>query len=100
MALEAEHHTRCASTEDHREAAAAFVEKRAPKFRGARIDSGRAQAVTVSVVHVDDEARALVLGVLLEAVLSWVRGLPGSQRLRGLVVFDEGFCRPTRVTHR
>lgn len=33
--LEAEHHTRCASTEDHREAAAAFVEKRTPKFRGA-----------------------------------------------------------------
>jgi len=32
---------------------------------------------------------ALVLGVLLEEVPSWVRGLPGSQRRRGLVVFDE-----------
>src|SRR6185503_12934689 len=32
--LEALHHTLSAGTEDHREAAAAFVEKRAPKFVG------------------------------------------------------------------
>lgn len=32
--LEALHHFRCAITEDHREAARAFVEKRAPKFTG------------------------------------------------------------------
>ena len=50
----------------------------------------------VSVAHLDDEERALVLGVLLEEVLSWVRSLPGSQRLRALVVFDEvyGFLPP------
>ena len=29
------------------------------------------------------------LGVLFEEVLSWVRTLPGSQRLRALLVFDE-----------
>jgi 2-(1,2-epoxy-1,2-dihydrophenyl)acetyl-CoA isomerase len=34
MDAEALRHTRCAETEDHREAAAAFVEKRAPVFRG------------------------------------------------------------------
>jgi 2-(1,2-epoxy-1,2-dihydrophenyl)acetyl-CoA isomerase len=34
MDAEAIHHTHCSDTEDHREAAAAFVEKRAPKFRG------------------------------------------------------------------
>jgi hypothetical protein len=45
----------------------------------------------VSVAHLDDEERSLVLGVLLEEVLSWVRSLPGSQRLRALVVFDEVF---------
>ena len=45
----------------------------------------------VSVAHLDDEERALVLGVLLEEVLSWVRTLPGSQRLRALLVFDEVF---------
>ncbi len=50
----------------------------------------------VSVAHLDDEERALVLGVLLEEVLSWVRTLPGSQRLRALLVFDEmyGFLPP------
>jgi hypothetical protein len=57
---------------------------------------GRTPAVIVSVAHLDDDERALVLGVLLEEVLSWVRGLPGSQDLRALVVFDEvyGFLPP------
>jgi hypothetical protein len=50
---------------------------------------GRTPAVIVSVAHLDDDERALVLGVLLEEVLSWVRALPGSQRLRALLVFDE-----------
>jgi hypothetical protein len=52
--------------------------------------------VIVSVAHLDDDERTLVLGVLLEEVLSWVRTLPGSQRLRALIVFDEvyGFLPP------
>jgi 2-(1,2-epoxy-1,2-dihydrophenyl)acetyl-CoA isomerase len=32
--LEAWHHSRCGMTEDHREAARAFVDKREPVFRG------------------------------------------------------------------
>ena len=32
--LEALHHTMSAATDDHKEAAAAFVEKREPKFKG------------------------------------------------------------------
>jgi DNA helicase HerA-like ATPase len=57
---------------------------------------GKTPIVILSVAHLDDEERALVLGVLLEEVLSWVRSLPGSQRLRALVVFDEvyGFLPP------
>jgi hypothetical protein len=58
--------------------------------------SGKTPIVVVSVAHLDDDERTLVLGVLLEEVLSWVRTLPGSQRLRALLVFDEvyGFLPP------
>jgi hypothetical protein len=53
-------------------------------------------AVIVSVAHLDDEERALVLGVLLEELLAWTRSLAGSSRLRALVLFDEvyGFIPP------
>jgi len=56
----------------------------------------RTPAVIVSVAHLDDEERALVLGVLFEELLAWTRSLSGSQRLRSLVVFDEvyGFIPP------
>ena len=47
---------------------------------------GRTQAVIVSVAHLDDDERALVLSVLLVEVLSWVRTLRGSRRLRALLV--------------
>ncbi len=57
---------------------------------------GRTPATILSVAHLDDDERALVLGVVLEEVLTWVRGLPGSQRLKALIVFDEiyGFLPP------
>lgn len=51
--------------------------------------NGRTPGVIVSVAHLDDDERSLVLGVIMEEVLTWVRGLPGTQRLRALVVFDE-----------
>jgi len=51
--------------------------------------NGRTPGVIVSVAHLDDEERALVLGVVLEEILSWVRGLPGSSELKALIVFDE-----------
>ena len=50
---------------------------------------GRAPAVIVSVAHLDDEERTLVLGVLLEEILTYTRSLPGTRRLHALVVFDE-----------
>jgi len=58
--------------------------------------NGKTPAVIVSVAHLDDEERALVLGVLLEELLAWTRSLPGSQKLKALCVFDEvyGFLPP------
>ena len=57
---------------------------------------GRTPCVIVSVAHLDDEERMLVLGMVFEEILSWVRGLPGSSELKALVVFDEvyGFLPP------
>ncbi len=52
---------------------------------------GKTPATIVSVAHLDDEERQLVLGVILEEVLTWVRGLPGSSRLKALIAFDEVF---------
>lgn len=75
----------------------------APTFaswrEGADLDVGawltsngpRTPAVVFSVAHLEDEERALVLGLLLDEVLGWVRSLPGTQRLRALVVIDETF---------
>jgi DNA helicase HerA-like ATPase len=52
--------------------------------------------VVVSVAPLDEDDRALVLGLVLDEVLAWVRGLPGTSALRALVVFDEvyGFLPP------
>lgn len=57
---------------------------------------GRTSATIISVAHLDDEERALVLGLVLEELLSHVRSLAGSQSLRALIVFDEvyGFLPP------
>ncbi|WP_433937627.1 helicase HerA-like domain-containing protein [Sorangium cellulosum] len=52
---------------------------------------GKTPAVIVSVAHLEDDERLLVLGLLFEQLLSWVRGLSGTSDLRALVVFDEVF---------
>lgn len=52
---------------------------------------GRTPAVIVSVAHLDDDDRALVLSLVLEQLLAWVRSLPGRSDLRALVLFDEVF---------
>ncbi|XYH92464.1 helicase HerA-like domain-containing protein [Sorangium sp. So ce1128] len=53
--------------------------------------NGKTPAVIVSVAHLEDDERLLVLGLLFEQLLSWVRGLSGTSDLRALVVFDEVF---------
>jgi DNA helicase HerA-like ATPase len=47
--------------------------------------------VIVSVVHLDDNERALVLGVVLDQFLAWMRSQSGTQQLRALLVLDEAY---------
>jgi hypothetical protein len=57
---------------------------------------GRTPAVIISVAHLDDDERSLVLGVVLDQFLAWVRTLSGGDELRALLVLDEtyGFAPP------
>ena len=59
-------------------------------------EDGKTPAVIVSVAHLDEDERMLVLGVVLEQFLAWVRSQSGTQQLRALLVFDEvyGFVPP------
>jgi hypothetical protein len=67
--------------------------------RGAPLDVGtwlsrdddRVPITIVSVAHLEDEERMLVLGLVLDQTLAWVRGLSGTTDLRALVFFDEVF---------
>ncbi len=54
-------------------------------------DDGRTPATIVSVAHLDDAERLLVLGIVLEEVLAWVRTQSGTSSLRALVVMDEAY---------
>jgi hypothetical protein len=57
---------------------------------------GRTPATIVSVAHLDEDERLLVLGIVLDQLLAWVRTQPGTRHLRALLVFDEvyGFAPP------
>jgi hypothetical protein len=59
-------------------------------------EDGRVPAVIVSVAHLDEDERAIVLGMLFDELLAYVRSLPGTSALSTLVVFDEvyGFIPP------
>lgn len=50
---------------------------------------GKTQAVIISVAHLDDAERTLVLGVIFEEILAYVRGLGGTNRLRAVIAVDE-----------
>ncbi len=51
----------------------------------------RTPVTILSVAHLDDEERQMVLGLVLEQTLTWVRGLSGTSDLRALLAFDEVF---------
>jgi len=67
--------------------------------KGAPLDVGqwlsreddRTPVTIVSVAHLEDEERMLVLGLVLDQTLAWVRGLSGTTDLRAMVLFDEVF---------
>jgi hypothetical protein len=50
---------------------------------------GRTPAVIISVAHLDDQERSLVLGVILEEILAYTRTLSGTSRLRAVIGVDE-----------
>lgn len=54
-------------------------------------DPKKVPAVIVSVAHLDDAERLLVLSLVLEQTLAYVRGLSGTTDLRSLLLFDEVF---------
>ncbi|MBL8679405.1 MAG: ATP-binding protein [Myxococcales bacterium] len=50
---------------------------------------GRTPAVIVSVAHLDESERGLVLGLLFDELRAYVLSLPGANTLRALLVVDE-----------
>ncbi|MEQ1757628.1 MAG: ATP-binding protein [Vicinamibacterales bacterium] len=50
---------------------------------------GRPRVAVVSVAHLDDAARMMVVSLLLNAVLEWTRKQSGTPSLRALIYMDE-----------
>ena len=50
---------------------------------------GRPRVAVVSVAHLDDAARMMVISMLLNAVLEWTRRQSGTPSLRALIYMDE-----------
>jgi hypothetical protein len=50
---------------------------------------GRPRVAVVSVAHLDDAARMMVVSLLLSAVLEWTRQQSGTSSLRALIYMDE-----------
>ncbi len=63
----------------------------APDVAAPAGEPDRTPVTIVSVAHLEDEERMLVLGLVLDQTLAWVRGLSGTSDLRALVLFDEVF---------
>jgi hypothetical protein len=53
--------------------------------------AGRPRVAIVSVAHLDDAQRMLVVSLVLNAVLRWIRRQSGTSSLRALVYMDEVF---------
>ncbi len=53
--------------------------------------SGRPRVAIVSIAHLPEAERMFVVTLLLEAVVSWMRGQAGTSSLRALLYMDEVF---------
>lgn len=64
-----------------------------------RMPDGRPRAAVISLAHLSDEERQLVVTLVLGRLITWMRRQPGTTDLRVLVYFDEvmGFVPPTAV---
>ncbi len=62
-------------------------------------DDGRPSLAVVTVAHLSDAERQLVISRVLASVIRWFRTQPGTDRLRALVYIDEvaGYAPPTAV---
>jgi hypothetical protein len=62
-------------------------------------DGERPGCAIVSLSHLTDEERQFVASLVLGKLITWMRGQPGTDRLRALVYFDEvmGFVPPTAM---
>jgi hypothetical protein len=58
---------------------------------------GRPGCAIVSLAHLSDEERQLVVTLVLSKLVTWMRGQPGTDQLRALVYFDEvvGYVPPS-----
>ncbi|MHB8629662.1 MAG: ATP-binding protein [Aggregatilineales bacterium] len=53
--------------------------------------NGRPRVSVLYVAHLSDSERIFVITMILEAILSWMRSLGGTNSLRALIYFDELF---------
>jgi len=60
-------------------------------------DDGRPSLAVVTLSHLSDDERQLVVSRLLAAVIRWFRAQPGTDRLRALIYLDEaaGYVPPS-----
>lgn len=60
---------------------------------------GRPACAVVSMAHLDDDERQMVVTLLLTRLVTWMRARPGTERLRALVYFDEvaGYVPPVKA---
>jgi hypothetical protein len=58
---------------------------------------GRPACAVVTIAHLSDEERQMVVARVLGALVTWMRRQPGTDRLRALAYFDEvaGYVPPT-----